>query len=91
MARRDTGMSRLKYWKIRCLDDHDCFSIRRKTKKEAMAVWAALLADGSAREVEDDDGFTEWKGFEPPEKIEIHYRGGAFGLMDNLLSEGGGG
>jgi hypothetical protein len=88
MARRDTGMSRLKYWKIRCLDDHDCYSIRRKTKKEAMVDWASLLQDGSAKEVEDEEGFTEWKGFEPPRKIEINYRGGTFGLIDLVTSEG---
>ena len=29
---------KLKYWKCKCLDDHDCYSIRAKTRKEAVEI-----------------------------------------------------
>jgi hypothetical protein len=85
------SMSKLTYWKIACISDHDCFSQRFRTKREAVVEWKSMLEGGEAyeRELEDSRGnaYKEWVDYEPPEKVEVFYTGGVFGLMEELLSE----
>ncbi len=45
------------YWKAECLDDHDCYSIRARTKKECTAERNAFRPER----------------FGEPVKIEIEY------------------
>lgn len=32
-------MKKITYWKIQCIDDADCYSIRAKTKKKALEIY----------------------------------------------------
>ncbi len=50
----------LTYWKARCLDDADCYSIRTKTKKECLAQ---IEARGPS-------------SYSKPYKVEVEYSSG---------------
>lgn len=63
---------KLIYWRSQCLDDSDCYSIRRKTKKEVKAE----LKFRATRSIE----------FGPIEKVTMEYKDG-FELMDACLCE----
>lgn len=56
------------YWKAKCEEDNDCYSIRKKTKKEV---------------VEAVSKHWRPQGFSKPYKVEIEY-GNAFELCDKL-------
>jgi len=51
---------KLTYWKCKCLDDHDCYSIRAKTRKEAV----------ERRDEYNPEAFSE------PYRVEIEYSSG---------------
>ena len=63
---------RLTFWYAECLDDGDCYSIRERTKKEAV------------RQVELQDPYHS--KFGPVEKVVIEYADG-FELLDGVASE----
>jgi len=75
-------MSKLTYWKMNCVDDSDCYSLRFRTKREAMAAWNAYQAERPF-----DGAGQGLLNFEPPYKVEHEYEGGAFGLMMDLTGE----
>lgn len=62
---------RVTYWCCRCLDDSECYNIRAKTKREAIAVRASHHQPDS---------------FSDPYKITLEYKSG-FELVEELLSE----
>jgi len=66
----------LTYWKAPSLWDHNCYSIRAKTKKECKRL---LEAEGGAGEYHGEI-----------EKVVVEYEGGAFGLMMELIGYEGG-
>ena len=68
---------KLVYWKAERLDDGDCYSIRTKTKKEAVALVKAW------------GGPEDRSPFGPVTKVELFYDNG-FELMAALLGEGQG-
>jgi hypothetical protein len=72
-------MPNLTYWVAKINDDHRCYNIRTKTKKECLALVAASVGDGG-----------KWASrFETPKKVTVSYADG-FDLMDMCLNEGGG-
>jgi len=64
------------YWKAQCNFDHDCYSIRAKTKKECKR----LIEENEEWGVSPGD-------YDEPEKIVIEYKN-AFDLVEILRSEG---
>jgi len=69
---------KLTYWKIQCHKDSNIYSIRAKTKKEAIKLY---------NEDWDKEGYKQWgEDFAYVEKIVINYDD-AFDLMDKILSE----
>jgi hypothetical protein len=72
-------MAKLNYWVAECLNDHPCYSIIGKTKKE---VIRKLKEHGYTCA---DFGVA----YEFPEKRELYYKD-AFHLFDWATGEGGG-
>lgn len=70
---RGRSVQRLTYWVAPCRTDRSCYNIRRRTRK-AVLDELAKIADGD---------------FGPPIKHVVTYTGGAFGLLCELLGEGG--
>lgn len=68
---------KLTYWKIQHQKDSNCFSIRAKTKKEAIAQLDNYW---------DRDAYTEYNGTIEVQKIEVEYSS-AYDLMEQLLCE----
>tara|TARA_R100000231_G_C5258390_1_gene144954 strand:- start:274 stop:528 length:255 start_codon:yes stop_codon:yes gene_type:complete len=69
---------KLNYWKIQCHDESNVYSIRAKTKKEAIKLY---------NEDENQEFYKEWgEDFAYVEKIVIHYDD-AFDLVNQILSE----
>jgi hypothetical protein len=66
-------MAKLVYWVVPCLDDHPCYNVRAKTKKQALE-WAERHGDSY-----DSDRIT---------KVEVFYKD-AFDLMKLAMGEGG--
>jgi len=80
------------YWKANCIDDHNAYSIRRRTKKEVLNALATLDLTLQAHADHDDKVFCTDEGyarFEAPEKIEI-VNDGQMDLIQIVLGEGGG-
>ena len=70
---------KLTYWKIQEHNDSNVYSIRAKTKKEAIKLY---------NEDWNKDGYKAWgEKFAYVEKIVIHYDD-AFDLVDKILREG---
>ena len=69
---------KLTYWYAQCLTDSDCYSIRERTKKAAMAEIA-----------ERSEGDTQWgeDHFGPLQKVTVEYNDG-FELMWLCAGEG---
>ena len=68
-------MPKLIYW-VATQDDHPCYHIRAKTKKEVQAAIARINAD------------TEWKThFSAPQKVEVEYTNGFDLLMKCVAGE----
>ena len=65
---------KLTYWCCACLDDHYVYSIRAKTRKEALR-----------RKLEEDEG---GESYGEPTKVTVEYRDG-FELLSLCLEEGG--
>lgn len=65
----------LTYWICDCLDDHKCYSIRTRTKREAVARREGGEYGSADR-------------FDAPRKITITYAD-AFDLVTQALGEGG--
>jgi hypothetical protein len=63
---------KLTYWIAECLDDHKCYNIRAKTKKEVVNIL--------------NNGY-DMTSFSEPRKVTVEY-GDAFDLMRRCLSEG---
>tara|TARA_Y100000593_G_scaffold3724_2_gene7302 strand:- start:334 stop:591 length:258 start_codon:yes stop_codon:yes gene_type:complete len=80
-------MSKLTYWKIPVEGDSDCYSLRFKTKSEAMQTWKNLVESGDAYQSPGHDGGLEWNNYAPPHKVEVEYSGGVFGLLLELTGE----
>lgn len=81
---------KLTYWKIQCHDDSNIYSIRAKTKKEAIRVYKNMITneDGTINESRANS-FKEWgekKAY--VEKIVINYDD-AFDLVDLMHQEYG--
>lgn len=80
------------YWKAKCLDDHDAYSIRCRTKREVLEL---LTEHGCRRGKHPDHGrcFVDAADgsarFDIPEKVEIHYYD-QMDLIQQLTGEGGG-
>lgn len=80
------------YWKAKCRDDADCYSIRARTKREVLAE----LAEHGCRRgkdgygepcfVDGDDGVSP--RFDLPEKVQINYTD-QMDLIQQLRGEGG--
>ncbi len=68
---------RLTYWKCQCTTDHNAYSVRKPTKKAAIA----------ARE-ESKESHGSYQ-HDPPKKVTIEYSNG-FDLMIQLTGEDGG-
>ena len=68
-------MPKLTIWKIECTDDSDCYSIRARTKKAALAKY---------HELDQPESF----GSEVIK--EVYQYPDAFDLVDSFLSEMGG-
>ena len=65
---------KLTYWYARALDDSNCYSIRARTKKAALAIKANC------------EEYNKYYG--PVTKIEVEYADG-FDLLSLALGEGG--
>ena len=70
---------KLTYWKVQCKNDNNIYSIRAKTKKDAIEQFKEDESPSSFMELDED--------FARVEKIVIYYSD-AFDLMEQLLSEG---
>lgn len=64
------------YWKAKCLDDHDCYSLRAETKKDV----ERMLKDNGCVRGHNFDGQACWveresnyPRFALPEKVQINY------------------
>ena len=85
MARKTTT-----YWKAPCLDDHDCYSLRARTKREVLAqLDEAATKRGKHPEhgrcfIDNGSGAAR---FGIPEKVEIHYHD-QMDLIEQLTGEG---
>ena len=62
-------MATLTYWVANCLNDHSCFNIRKKTKKEVVAEIAAHYNPAH---------------YEKPKKVSVEYEN-AFDLMAQCI------
>jgi hypothetical protein len=67
---------KLTYWTAECIEDSNAYSIRTKTKREAVALKA---------EYESDEGTVEYG---PVNKVVVSYDD-AFDLLTECLREGG--
>lgn len=67
---------KLVYWACRCLDDSSAYNIRERTMKEALKKRDEYNKGGGM-------------SYGPVTKVEVDYHGGAFGLMQALMGEGG--
>ena len=65
---------KLTYWIARCIADHDCYSIRARTKKEVLALY-------------NNPAIIDKKDFEAPKKVIVEYSN-SFDLLQQCLSEG---
>lgn len=80
-------MSKLTYWKVPVEGDGDCYSLRFKTKAEAMLAWDELVENGDAYQSPGYGGELTWNNYAPPYKVEVEYFGGVFGLLQELTGE----
>ena len=72
---------KLVYWKVQCKNDNNVYSIRAKTKKDAIEQFKENQKYG------DPQGFTGFnEDFAKVEKIVIYYED-SFDLMKELMSE----
>jgi len=65
---------KLTYWCAPCLNDSECYSIRAKTKREAVEMVKLYKASGGTR-------------YGTIRKVTVEYASG-FELLDQCLSEG---
>lgn len=64
----------MSYWYAQTLSDADVYSVRERTKKEAIAVLESL-------------GFDDWKEeYAPPKKVTVEYSDG-FDLLQKCSDE----
>lgn len=76
------------YWKAKCLDDHDCYSLRARTKKEVMALIDAYGCTLSKNR-DDEPCYVngDYPRFSLPVKVTLHYTD-QMDLIQQLRGEG---
>ena len=62
------------YWKSSQFEDHFCYDIRAKTRKDCKRKLEALSPEDRAR-------------FDKPEKVVIEYDGTKFDLIEQIFTE----
>lgn len=65
---------KLTYWYAECLGDHACYSIRQRTKRDAIQARSERISGGN---------------YGPVIKVTVKYRDG-FDLVEQCMSEGNG-
>ena len=79
-------MSTLVYWKLNRLDDHNAYSLRFRTKQEAVRAYASILQSGTVTIDGHTHDVTHCKYGEPV-KVVVSYTGGVFGAVCRMMEE----